>query len=105
MYMSAWAVISKKETGFVEEWGSMRRKKEPWHDSIGECFVFPSIAVIQEFIYELRVLSCHLATLGKNKQIESDFSRVKSIKGGTKENSQLHNLLKQLILRSINLWV
>lgn len=42
-------------------------------------------------------------TLGKKKQIESDFSIIESIKGGTKENSQLHNLLKQLILRSINL--
>ena len=39
----------------------------------------------------------------KKKQIESDFSRIESIKGRTKENSQLHNLLKQLILRSINL--
>lgn len=45
-----------------------------------------------------------LTSLGYiKKNLESDFSRVGSIKGGTKENSWLHNLFLHLTLRSINL--
>lgn len=36
------------------------------------------------------------------KNLESDFLRIGSVRGGIKENSQPYNLLKYLILRSIN---